>query len=220
MQDKSTKLLGMQIEDNQSWKEHFSGKGGLIASLNNRLFSIRRVANHLPRDKLTQLSHALWMSKLRYGLQLCMNVRSHETELLNTNMKATQIAQNKLLRLLNNSTLKDRVNTEQLLKNTGLLSVNQLAASIKLMEVWKSEHIKDYPVQLEPNNTTGNSSGRNMRPTTSRMWNQDARTAAEKESFSRNAAKIWNTALTELKIISTKSAAKKAIKEFCKSLPI
>ena len=77
-----------------------------------------------------------------------------------------------------------------------------------------------YPVQLEPNNMTANSSGRNMRPTTSRMRNQDAKTAAEKESFSRNAAKIWNMAPTELKIISTKSAAKKAIKEFCKSLPI
>ena len=151
-QEKSTKLLGMQIEDSQGWKEHFSGKGGLIASLNKRLFAVRRVTNQIPQDKLSKLAHALWVSKLRYGLQLCSNVRTHESELKNTNMKAAQIAQNKLLRLLNNSTLRDRISTEELITKTGLLSVNQLAASIKMMEVWKSIHIKDYPIELEPNN--------------------------------------------------------------------
>ena len=135
-QSKSTKLLGMQIEENQGWKQHYSGKGGLIASLNKRLFAIRRVSNHIPKDKLLQLAHALWISKLRYGLQLCSNVRTNESEPKNSNMKAAQIAQNKLLRLLNNTSMKDRVSTEDLLKNTGLLSVNQLAASIKLLEVY------------------------------------------------------------------------------------
>ena len=59
-----------------------------------------------------------------------------------------------------------------------------------------------------------------MRPNTSRIWNQDARTMAEKESFSRNAAKIWNMAPEELKNIKTKYSAKKAINEFCKTLPL
>ena len=81
----------------------------MIASLNKILFAMRIVANHIPRDRLKQLAHALWVSKLRYGLQLSSNVRTHESELKNTNMKAAQIAQNKLLRLLNNSTLRDRI---------------------------------------------------------------------------------------------------------------
>ena len=30
--ESSTKLLGMTIENNQSWNEHFRGTGGLISS--------------------------------------------------------------------------------------------------------------------------------------------------------------------------------------------
>ena len=52
------------------------------------------------------------------------------------------------------------------------------------------------------------------------MWNQDARTTAEKESFTRNAAKIWNLAPDNLKNIKNKYSAIKAIYEFCKSLPL
>ena len=102
VQEKSTKLLGMTIEENQGWKEHFYGKNGLISSLNKQLFTIRRVANQIPQENFLQLAHALWMSKLRYGLQLCTNVRTMETEMKTGNMKSVQVAQNKLLRLLLN----------------------------------------------------------------------------------------------------------------------
>ena len=40
--ERSTKLLGMTIEDNQCWKENFSGKSGLISSLNKRLFAFQK----------------------------------------------------------------------------------------------------------------------------------------------------------------------------------
>ena len=145
-QEKSTKLLGMVIEDNLNWNEHFSGKNGLISSLNKRLFALKRVSHFIPNDKMIQLAHALWVSKLRYGLQLCSNVRTLETDPKNINMKAAQVAQNKLLRLLNNVSLKDKVSTINLVKHSGLLSVNQLAASIKLTEVWKSLNIPNYPI--------------------------------------------------------------------------
>ena len=51
-------------------------------------------------------------------------------------MQATQVAQNQMFRLLDNSTLAERTHTVDLLKNAIILSVNQLAASIKLTEVW------------------------------------------------------------------------------------
>ena len=49
-QERNTTLLGMKIQDDLGWKEHFSGKNGLISSLNKRLFAIRRVSNHVPQD--------------------------------------------------------------------------------------------------------------------------------------------------------------------------
>ena len=36
--------------------------------------------------------------------------------------------------------------------------------------------------------------GREVRPSTSRMWNEDSQTRAAKESFSRDTAKLWNMA--------------------------
>ena len=142
-----------------------------------------------------------------------------DTDLKNSNMKAAQIAQNKLLRLLNNSSLKDRVSTEKLLENTGLLSVNQLAASIKITEVWKSLNVESYPIKLEPNISRITGSERIVRPGTTRQWNQDAKTTAEKESFSRSAAKLWNNLPIEIKNNKSLFTAKKAIKNYCKTLP-
>ena len=219
-QEHSTKLLGMSINDTLNWKEHFYGKNGLIASLNKRLFAIRRVANHIPREKLIQLAQAIWMSKMRYGLQLCTNVRTEEPERKNANMKSLQVAQNKLMRLLTNSSYKDLTSTKELLEKSGLLSVNQTAASIKLIEVWKSLNISKYPVHLEPNKSTNDENSRVLRPTSVRAWNQDANTTAARESFSRNAAKIWNAAPENINNAKSINIAKKEIKKYCKSLPV
>ena len=160
------------------------------------------------------------MSKLRYGLQLCTEVRILDTETKNANLKALQISQNKLLRLLDNSHISERKNTATLLCNTGFLSVNQTAASIKLTEVWKSINLNDYPIQLELNETRKPESDRVLRTSSCRRWNQDAKSKAEKESFSRNAAKLWNAAPNEIKNAKTLNAAKKVIKIHCKSLPL
>ena len=92
MQEKNTTLLGMKLQDDLGWKEHFLGKNGLIAQLNKRLFAIRRISNHVPQDKLIKLAHALWMSKLRYGLQLCSNTRLKDTPVY-TSVKITTILQ-------------------------------------------------------------------------------------------------------------------------------
>ena len=156
----------------------------------------------------------------RYGLQLCTNVRIDSTEKQNGNIKSLQIAQNKLMRLLINAPYKDRTSTEELLEKTGLLSINQLAASIKLCEVWKSENIDKYPVQLEPNNLYNSPNERVVRPATNRKWNQDAKTTAAKESFSRNAAKIWNASPQCVKEAISLRVAKAEIKKYCKLLPV
>ena len=46
--DNQTKLLGMTIENNQGWNEHFKGAKGLISALNKRTFTIRRIKQQIP----------------------------------------------------------------------------------------------------------------------------------------------------------------------------
>ena len=197
-----------------------NGTGGLIPSLNQRLFTIRRVANQVPNKQLKKLACSLWMSKLRYGLQLCTEVRLKETDPSHKNVESTQVAQNKLLRLLDNTSLKERVPTKTLLDTHGFLSVNQLAANIKLTETWKATNDNQYPIQLIQNKKEDQTRHESLRPSTVRTWKENHKTAINKESFVFDAAKIWNQAPLTIKNCNTLNAAKKAIHTYCKTLPI
>ena len=66
---------------------------------------------------------------------------------------------------------------------------------------------------LIPNN-------RSVRQNTTRQWKQDGKTTMAKESFTRSAAIIWNQAPGSIKDAKTLNAAKKAIQQYCQTLPI
>ena len=74
-----------------------------------------------------KVTQSIWMSKLCYGLQLCNQVRTKTDDPTSANMKSAQIAQNKMLRMLDRVTLKDHVTSKSLLLKYNLPSVNQLA---------------------------------------------------------------------------------------------
>ena len=94
------------IEESQEWDVHFKK---LTTSLNQRLWVIRRIMRQIPREKLVGIVHSLWISKLRYGLQLCTRVKITNQDPTSGNMKALQITQNRMLRLLNGSRIKDKI---------------------------------------------------------------------------------------------------------------
>ena len=108
-QSEHTKLLGMEIQESQKWSIHFKK---LKEALNYRLFQIRRISNQIPKEQLNKVVHSIWMSKLRYGLQISAHTRSKLEDKQNTDMKSIQVAQNRLLRMLYGCTLRDKVETK------------------------------------------------------------------------------------------------------------
>ena len=118
VRSESTKLLGLTIDEKQNWKEQVCGQNGLIKSLNHRTFTIRRLRNQIPKKEVIKVVNSLWMSKLRYGLQFCSQVRTISTDPINQNMKSIQVAQNKMLRMIEGVSLKDHVTSSSLLLNT------------------------------------------------------------------------------------------------------
>ena len=90
-QTNSTKLLGIYINEKQDWTNHYKT---LRNSLNQRLFVVRRVQRQIPKDKVMGVVHSLWMSKLRYGLQLCTRVQLTEEEKKCELMKSLQLTPN------------------------------------------------------------------------------------------------------------------------------
>ena len=135
-------------------------------------------------------------------------------------MQAAQVAQNKMLRMINGSTKKDHVTSKSLLDKFNLPSVNQLAAEIKLIEAWKIMHVQDYPITLDENNPNRATGGREVRSSTTRQWKDQAKYKNSSESFNIDTAKLWNKADNEIKNAETISRAKSLIKKFCKSLEI
>ena len=84
-----------------------------------------------------------------------------------------------------------------------------VAAQIKLVEAWKATHLDNYPMQLEKNQENLLPNARELSPTTTRLWREDGKSNAARESFARNAAKIWNRAPVTIKEANTLTAAKK-----------
>ena len=66
-------------------------------------------------------------------------------------MKMAQMAQNKVLKMLNRSRIKDRVSNKVTLGKFELMLVNQVAAQIKLTEAWNWKAMNDekYPLNLK-----------------------------------------------------------------------
>jgi hypothetical protein len=52
LESMSAKLLGVVMDNDQKWKSHFCGKVGLLASLHQRLFMVKRISNHISTKKL------------------------------------------------------------------------------------------------------------------------------------------------------------------------
>ena len=213
----TTKLLGVHIDDKQNWLEHFTS---LQSDLNKRTFQIRRISNQIPKKQVLKVVQCIWMSRLRYGLQLCNQVRTTNEDPTNKLMSRIQVTQNKMLRMLDRAFLKDHITSASLLTKYNLPSINQLSAEIKLTEAWKSTHIVDYPIKMDEFNPNRVHTERLVRTGTTKHWNDEARTTAAKMSFSRDMAKLWNSAPIRITNATCLSGAKREIKIFCKTLAL
>ena len=149
IQEKNAKLLGMTLDDSQTWSTHFYSKGGVFSALNQRLFILRRMKNHLLPAGLRKVAESLFNSKIRYGLQMCGKIRWKVSDPTPKLMKDLQVSQNKMLRLLNNSRISDKISTASLLAKFNMMSVNQINAQMKLSEMWKAVRDEDHPFNLE-----------------------------------------------------------------------
>ena len=74
------KLLGITFNEKQNWNSQMQGIGGVVSSLNKRMFIIKRLKNHTRPNSLRKLVDGLlFTSKINYGLQLNGKVRCNHT---------------------------------------------------------------------------------------------------------------------------------------------
>ena len=129
-----------------------------------------------------------------------------------------QRAQNKMLRVLDGARISDRKSTKSLLEEQNMLSVNQMAAQIKLTEMWKSSNDPQYPIKMKTRDTQVE--GMETRNSTRGDLTEIGGSTRAKKSFTIDAAKVWTKALEKMRTAKTLATAKKAIRAHCKMLPI
>ena len=156
--------------------------------------------------------------KLRYGLQLYASVRTKENEPKTDLMKKLQIAQNDLLRVLTNKRLTDKVRIEDMFKQYDMLSVNQVAAQIKLTEIWKATHDNEYPIKFFRLEETQNRI--TTRQTTRGDLHVHSKSVLALKGFIGSAPRLWNQVPFTIRNTNTLTAAKIEIKLYCQTLLI
>ena len=133
-------------------------------------------------------------------------------------MKDLQISQNKMLRLLNNSRISNKISTASLLLKFNMLSVNQINAQIKLSEMWKAVKDGDHPFNLVKKESGPNV--RSMRSITNEVLPMQSFSELSKKTFINDGIKAWNKAPAKIKDCITYASAKNEIKKFVKTIPI
>ena len=213
-QETDAKLLGVNITENQKWTKQISGTSGVISSLNQRNYLIRRLKNHLNKEQLKKVADSIWTSKLRYGLQLYGPVRKSDKDSQSGEFEKLQKAQNNMLRTLENVKVKDKVSIQSMLVKNKMLSVNQTMAQIKLTEMWKSKHVLSYP--LHPPIVQPIVNGAMTRS----AYSEKFKLNSTPNTFIGDATRLWNQAPKTITEATSIKSAKTNVKVFCISLPI
>ena len=120
--------------------------------------------------------------------------------------------------MLNGTTIKDRVPTASMLQKSGMLSVNQLNAQVKLLEIWKALNVEDYPLKV--NQQTKSKCGATTRASEKGRPINIGKTNTTQNTSTSDAIRIWNLAPAALTESKTIYQAKNQIKCFVKTLPI
>ena len=190
----------------------------MLSSLNQRLFMIKRLRNSLNYSGLRKVAESLFISKVRYGLQLMGEVRWSDAESESVSLGLIQKSQNKLLRFLNKSSLSDKISNKSMLEKHNMMSINQLNAQIKLTEIWKAVNDEAHLFKIEVPKI--NLDERVSRGQLAGYIKSKALSNITKKTFINDSVKVWNIAPNSLKIQTSIYGAKSDIKQFVKTLPI
>ena len=87
-----------------------------------------------------------------------------------------------------------------------------------MVEAWKIMNIPEYPLKFEQNNPNKLQSERSIRPTSIKHWKDSANLKIAQESFTIDAARLWNLAPSIIKQAETLQKAKTKIKEWCSQM--
>ena len=209
----SLKLLGMRISANLKFGEHIKDISGAIS---RQLGVVKRLAGEIPKRSLIPIIDSLILSKIRYGISIYGTIRLGDQDAQNTHMLELQRLQNNALRILHNVDLQDKKRVEDMLRNSGFLSVNQMAVQTTLNDVIRAR-INELPYLSENLSKQASNAYRISRSLTQgNLQNDDYKGTS---GFIFQAIKLWNRAPQAIKNSDAK-LGKPLVKSFARTFPV
>ena len=135
----SIKYLGILLDEDLSWKPHISN---LRKKLSQGVGIIAKMKNYLNKQNLIALYYTFFYSHILYGILGWGSIS--ETEI-----KPIQILQNKVLRIINKSTWKDRVTINALHKSLNILKIADIY-NFELSKFMYLYHTQSLPEIFDP----------------------------------------------------------------------
>ena len=120
--------------------------------------------------------------------------------------------------MITKTKLQDHVSTLTLLRQTNMLSVNQLNGQIKIQEAWKALNIPNYPIQLSKQKI--NEQGTTTRAGTAGRLIETGKSCLSQKTCLNDAIRIWNKLPDSVTKCVSFTQVKAQAKLFAKSLPI
>jgi hypothetical protein len=187
------------VSNDLKWKHHHQQ---LVCNLRHRVFVIRILVQHLPRQVIVELLDGLVHSSVRYCLALYGSMRLSELDPKGQGTCKVQVQVNNALRLALGVKKMDHISVEDLLERTNSLSYNQLVIQSTqrlTSSILKGDckGLKDFfECDLEPKRTTRSSDQKNLEaPTMINILSQ---------GFRHQSVKFWNSCVDMRKTKLTK----------------
>ena len=158
------------------------------------------------------------MSVVRYGLAIYCPIRVTESDPHPSSIEGIKVAFNDMLRLLCGVKKSDRMSIKAMLEKLNWLSINQLAAEVRLCVVWKAVH--DCECSLSHLFPKFESSTLPTRAMNTQRLKNCVKTTLRENSFKYPSVVLWNLAPENVTTAENEKKAKKAIRAFVKTLPL
>ena len=123
-----------------------------------------------------------------------------------------------MMRFFNKTKISDKISSSSILEKYNQLLVNQLNAQMKLCEMWKANNVDNYPTKVHKRNINDESRS-TTRSTTKGVLLESGNSTLSQQTFINDATKAWNKAPPSIKNCVSITMAKKAVREFVKTLP-
>ena len=209
----SITVLGVKLSADLSWTSHINDT---MIALDQRIGLLRRLAHHVPRQHLRPIAEGLCISKVRYCLPAFASPRMSETDPLCGQMACLQKKINNVMRIITGNRLEDKVSIADLSAKSGIMTVNRMAVSSILREMWTVINLQpdsELREQLLDKRSSTTISTRSLAAGMLEL-------TKPVQSFACRGAKLWNRAPNTIKNAKTKHVAKKEIKCFLKKVPL